>query len=145
MSDPSLPVQNAVEAALRTNTAVKNQFPQQNPIVYVLSAPNKATYPFIVIGEDESYGERLGGCGTTNDVFVRVHIWAREESAGYAATRAKAKNIAAAVRGALDAQLTVSGYKVYDWSFDGIDHMTDGDGLTAHSVATFSYSLTPTA
>lgn len=141
MSDPSVAMQNAVEAALRASADVKAEFPAQNAVVYTLSAPAEAKYPYIIIGEDQVFGDDAD-CGSASDIFVIVHVWAREST--IAATRLKAKNIAAAVRKALYTKLTLVGHEVVDWSFDDTQHLTDANGLVAHSVLTFSYSTVAT-
>lgn len=141
MSDPSAAVQNAVEAALRAAAAVKSEFGGKTRL-YTLSAPIDAPFPHVVIGEDQVIGDDVP-CGAASTIIVTVHVLARETTP--AGSRLKAKAIAAAVRAALTVQLTVTGQQMIDWTFDGARHLTDPDGLTAHSVLTFEYYTAPSA
>lgn len=142
MSDPSIAIQNAIEAELRANAAVKAEFPNGLVKVYTLSAPNPATYPYIIIGEDQILGDD-NECASMSEVICTIHVWSRQDT--IANSRLKAKAIAGAVRKALTKQLTLTGHVMDDWNFDEIRHLTDTDGLTAHSVLTMSYATTATA
>lgn len=142
MSDPSEAIQTAIDARLRSHAGVKATFPTGVTRLYTLSAPIDARYPHIVIGEDQVIGDDTD-CASSSEVICTIHVWARE--AQPADSRLRAKRIAAAVRVALNTELTLTGHVVDDWSFDEIRHMTDADGLTAHSVVTLSYATTATA
>jgi hypothetical protein len=139
MSDPSIAIQNAIEAALRTASAVKSEFGGTTRL-YTLSAPADAPLPHIIIGEDLIIGDDIV-CGSASDVAVTVHIYARETTP--AASRLKAKAIAAAVRATLSAELTIAGHVVDDWTYETTRHLTDQDGLTAHSIVELTYLTSP--
>lgn len=141
MSDPSVAIQNAIDAALRTAVAVKSEFGGTTRL-YTLSAPVGALFPYILIGEDQIIGDDIE-CGAASEVAVTIHVFARSDTP--AASRLKAKAIAAAVRTALTAKLTLTGHVMIDWTFETTRHLTDPDGLTAHSVLSLSYETAPFA
>jgi hypothetical protein len=141
MSDPSVAIQNAIEAALRASVPVKTEFGGTTRL-YTLSAPVGATFPYILIGEDQIIGDDIE-CGAASEVAVTIHVFAREATP--AASRLKAKTIAGAARTALTAKLTLTGHVMIDWTFETTRHLTDPDGLTAHSVLSLSYYTTPSA
>lgn len=146
MSDPSEAIQNAIEAALRGSAAVKVAMGLASARVYTLIAPVDATgnalFPHIIIGEDQIIGDDIE-CGEASDVAVTVHVYAR--AATPAATRLQAKAIAGAVRAALAAKLTLVGHEMIDWTYETTRHLTDPDGLTAHSVVSLEYQTAPAA
>lgn len=141
MSDPSVALQNAIEAALRASVPVKTEFGGTTRL-YTLSAPAGAPFPHIIIGEDQVIGDDIE-CGAASEVVCTLHVYARETTP--AASRLQAKAIAAAVRSALTTKLTVTGHVVIDWLFEGARHLTDPDGLTAHSIVTLTYQTAPSA
>lgn len=145
MSDPSVAIQNAIEATLRTDAAVKAEFggtTRLYTLVAPLDADGNAIFPHIIIGEDQIIGDD-SDCGSASDVAVTIHVYAREGT--LPGTRLKAKAIAAAIRGALTVELTVTGHRVIDWEFETTRHLTDPDGLTAHSIVTLAYHTAPSA
>jgi hypothetical protein len=142
MSDPSVEIQNAVEAALRASAAVKSAMGLATVRLYTLSAPVNAPFPHLIIGEDQIVGDD-SDCGQASDVAVTIHVYSRTDTP--AATRLQAKAIAAAVRQVLTAELTVTGHRVIDWQFETTRHLKDPDGLTAHSVVTLEYHTAPSA
>lgn len=141
MSDPSEAIQNAIEATLRADTAVKAQFGGQTRL-YTLSAPVGAAFPYILIGDDQVIGHDIE-CGEASTVAVTVHVYARGGTPPE--SRLKAKAIAACVRKALTAKLTLEGHEMIDWVFETTRHLTDPDGLTAHSVLNLTYDTAPSA
>lgn len=141
MSDPSVAIQNAVEATLRADTAVKAEFGGTTRL-YTMVAPVGAPLPHIIIGDDQIIGDDTE-CGSADDIVVTVHVFARSDTP--AATRLKAKAISGAVRTALNVELSASGLRVIDWNFEGARHPAEPDGLTAHSVLTFAYHTAPSA
>lgn len=139
MSDPSLAMQDAVEAALRGDAAVKAAFAGVTRL-YTLSAPVDAPFPHLIIGEDQVVGDDTE-CGPASDITVSVHVYAR--GADPAGGRREAKTIAGAVRAALSKALTLDGHVVIDWTYETTRHLTDPDGLTAHSVVELTYLTAP--
>ncbi|WP_292052151.1 DUF3168 domain-containing protein [Brevundimonas sp. UBA5866] len=142
MTDPSLAVQAAVEAALRTSDVVQESFAPDSVRVYVMAPPLDAPFPHILIGDDQVIGHDTE-CASSSEVAVNVHVYAREATP--VQSRAKAKRIAGAVRMALTRQLTLEGHVCDDWIYDDTQHMTDPDRLTAHSVVRLTYWTTATA
>lgn len=138
MTDPSLAIQNAVETALLNHVSVKAAFGGQVRL-YTLSAPVDAKYPQIIIGEDQVIGDD-NECASGSEVTVTVHVYAREGTP--AASRVKAKQIAGAVRAALTLQLPLDGHVMDDWKYETTRHLTDQDGLTAHSIVELTYLTT---
>lgn len=145
MSDPSLAIQNAIEATLRADSATKALFGGTTRL-YTLSAPldaqGKAKFPHIVIGQDQVLGDDTE-CGSSSEVAVTVHVYACEDTPTL--SRSKAKQIAGAVRAALTTELTLEDHVMDDWIFDSIEHLTDPDGLTSHSVVRLTYLTTASA
>ena len=142
MSDPSAALQDAIETALRADADVKAEFTGGTVRLYTLSAPMGSGFPYILIGEDQVIGADIE-CGPASDIAVTVHVFAREEAP--AASRRKAKTLAGAVRAALTVPLAVTGHTVTDWIYETTRHLTDLDGLTAHSVVELTYLTAPSA
>ena len=142
MSDPSLAIQNAIEAALRASPAISGAFSPSNVRLYPLSPPTPPIVPHILIGDDQVMGEDTE-CGAGSEIAVTVHVYARETT--QADSRTKAKTIAGAIRTTLTKQLTLVGHVMDDWLFEDIQHLTDPSDLVAHSIVRFTYWTTATA
>lgn len=142
MTDPSLAIQNAIEAALRTSGAVVGACAPSAVRIYDMSPPLDAPFPHILIGDDQIIGGDTE-CASSSEIAVTVHVYAREGTPSQ--SRTKAKQIAGAVRIALTRQLTLEGHVCDDWIYDDTQHMTDPDRLTAHSVVRLTYWTTATA
>lgn len=141
MSDPSIAIQNALEAELRANAGVKSEFGGMTRL-YTLSAPNDAPFPFILIGEDQIIGDDTE-CADGSEIAVTIHVFARQDTP--ANSRLKSKSIAGAVRAALTKKLTITGHVMDDWIYEGTRYLIDPDGLTAHAVLNFTYLTTADA
>jgi len=143
MKDPSLPVQAAVFAALTASAPLATAFGAE-PRIYdrvPVDAAGRVTaaFPYLAIGEDQVTSE-ADACHDASSIFVTVHVWSRKVG------KVEAKTIMAAVCLALDVKLTVAGFGVIGHEVEtGPQHLTDPDGLTSHSVATFRYRLAPVA
>lgn len=142
MSDPSAVIQTAQEAALRGASLVTSEFPGGKARIYTLSAPADALFPHIVLGASQLIGD-ASGCVDGSGFATTTHVYARE--ATLKASALKAMSLAAAVRKTLDAELTLPGHKIIDWSFETTRHLSDPDLLTAHSVVSQEYFTEPTA
>lgn len=140
MSDPSLALQNAMEAALRSSPALAEAMGGRVRL-YTLSAGDNAPFPYIVIGEDQIVGDETE-CAASSEAFTTVHVWSRVED-DVSASRAQAKAIAALVRTILNAPLPLAGFVVTDWRFETARHLTDPDQRTAHSVVEHRYLIDP--
>lgn len=140
MSDPSLALQNAMEAALRASPALAEAMGGRVRL-YTLSAGDNAPFPYIVIGEDQIVGDETE-CAASSDAFTTVHVWSRVED-DVSASRAQAKAIAGLVRTILNAALPLVGFVTTEWRFETVRHLTDPDQRTAHSVVEHRYLIDP--
>lgn len=140
MSDPSLPLQNAVEAALRASAPLATAMGGKVR-VYTLAPPDGAPFPYIVIGEDQIIGDETE-CAASSEAYLTTHVWSRIDD-DVAASRAQAKTIAGLVRVILNTGLTVSGFETTDHGFENTRHLTDPDLRSAHSVVVHRFLLDP--
>lgn len=141
MSDPSLPLQNAVEAALRSSADLIAAMGLAQVRLYTLSPPDDAPFPYIVIGEDQIVDDETD-CAASSEAFTTVHVWSRIDD-DVSASRAQAKTIAGVVRVVLNQKLPVVGFDVSEWGFETARHLTDPDRRTAHSVVEHRFLLDP--
>ena len=143
MSDPSLPLQDAVEAGLRADAVLATDMGGA-VILFTMSAPFGTPKPYLVIGNDQIVPDAgADACGAADDAYTKVHIWTRDDEGGIEASRRQAKTLAAHVRRILTTALTVEGFTVVDWACEDVLHLTDPDGLTAHSVVSNRFHLDP--
>jgi hypothetical protein len=133
MKDPSLPLQKAIVAALKdalgAGVGVHDRVPADRAGQVAM-----AQFPFVHIGEDQVLSN-ADQCHDASTAYCTVHGWSR------AVGKAEVKGIMATVCQALDAPLDVEGFGVIGHMMTDLRHMTDADGLTSHSVATFRYRL----
>ena len=140
MSDPSLALQNAVEAALRASPVLAEAMGGRVRL-YTLSPDDNAPFPYIVIGEDQVVGDETE-CAASSEAFTTVHVWSRVED-DVSASRAQAKAIAGLVRSTINEALTVGGFVVSACRFQQSRHLTDPDRRTAHSIVEHRLLLDP--
>lgn len=127
MSDPSLPLQDALIRALRAPGVLPAVIGAR---VYD-QVPSTPTYPLVSLGDGQVLPDKAE-CIDGVEVFLQIDVWSRK--VGYAET----KEIAAAVIDALDDQaLTVTGFDVIVFELSGVQYMRDPDGLTRHAAITF--------
>ncbi|MDA9511165.1 hypothetical protein XI09_42255 [Bradyrhizobium sp. CCBAU 11386] len=127
MSDPSLPLQDALIKALRA----PNVLPAAVGARVYDQVPGAPTYPLVSLGDGQVLPDKAE-CIDGVEVFLQIDVWSRK--VGYAET----KEIAAAVIAALDDQaLTVVGFNVTVFELSGVQYMRDPDGLTRHGAITF--------
>lgn len=141
MSDPALAVQNAVETALCGSDAVKSAMGLQIARVYPLSPPDAAPFPYLVIGEDQIVADETE-CSAGSEVYTTIHVWARIDN-DVTGTRAQAKQIAGAVRSAINRSLNIVGFDLVECRFDDTRHLTDPDRRSAHAVVTHRLMVEP--
>lgn len=137
MSDPAAPFHTAQEAALRASNALAVAMGLAWPRIYTGVAPTAAPLPHIVIGDDQVLDDS-DECQDGSEIYSTVHIWTKPNPP----QAQQARQIAAVVRGILNAPLTITGHTVILYSFDDARFLTDPDGST-HAVLTFRYSTTP--
>lgn len=141
MSDPSLALQNGIEAALRGSEALKSAMGLSTVRLYPLSPPDDAPFPYLVIGEDQIIGDDTE-CAASSEAFTTVHVWSRIVN-DVSASRAQAKSIAGVIRTLLTQALPLSGFEVSDYEFQQVRHLTDPDRRTAHSVVEHRFLIDP--
>ena len=141
MSDPSLPLQNAIEAALRASAALKTAMGLTTVRLYTLAGPVNAPFPHLTIGDDQILDDETV-CAASSEANTTVHVWSRIDGE-VGASRAQAKAIAAVVRTVLNVPLTVAGFQTTEWQFQSARHLTDPDKRTAHSVVEHRFLLDP--
>ena len=82
MSDPSLAIQDAIDAKLRSDAAVVAEFGGKTRL-YTLSATladgAAAKFPHIIIGQDQVIGDDTE-CASSSEVYVTIHVYAREDT-----------------------------------------------------------------
>lgn len=141
MSDPSLALQDAIDAALRASTEMAAAMGVNVVRLYSMTAPVDAPFPYVVIGEDQVVDDSTE-CADSSEVFTTIHVWSRVED-DVKASRRQAKTMAGAVRATLKAPLAVAGFDVVLQEFETTRHLTDPDGRTAHSVVEHRFLLDP--
>jgi hypothetical protein len=127
MSDPSLPLQASVVAALKGDSGVAALVGDR---VYD-QAPAAASFPYISLGDTQVLPDKAD-CIDGTEIFTVLDAWSRKE--GFP----EVKRIGAAIVSALDDQaLSVTGYALVVFELESIRYLHDPDGLTRHAVLTF--------
>lgn len=130
MSDPALPLQAALVAALKSSGGVG-----AGTRVYD-AVPNSPTFPYVTVGDDQVLGDD-DDCGDNSEVFVRIHAWSR--TVGYPEVKA----IAAAIRARIKATaITLAGFQVVVKEYVQTQYLQDPDGLTRHAVIEMRFLIT---
>lgn len=127
-------LQKAEVAALRASTALSVL---TGGVARIFDhVPDEVAFPYVRIGEHQEVDD-----STTADrgfeVYSTVHTWSR------ASGRVEVKALNAAVRDALDAPLTLTGFRLVSRDFVDARVMDDPDGLTKHGVVTLRYLIRP--
>lgn len=145
MSDPSLALQNALEAALRGSPEVLAAMELTKVRLYTLTAPVGAPFPYLVIGEDQVIDDSTE-CAESSEVITTTRVFTRVDGS-IAKTRAQAKRIAGVVRSVLkgigDVPGFVEGFDVVLADFEATRHLTERDGLTCQSIVEHRFLLDP--
>lgn len=140
MSDPSLPLQGAIVAALKANGAlpdvVGKRVYDQPPDDKVAKTKSGALFPYITVGDGQVLGDDTEDCGDGSEVFVQIDAWSR--APGYP----EVKQISAAIRAALKPVPILAGFTVDVVEFQSCQYLRDPDGLTRHAAITFRYLIT---
>lgn len=130
MSDPSLPLQGAYVARL------KSQVSEIAGRVYDRIPPT-ATFPYFQIGDIQTVSDGAG-CLDATEVYVTLHIWSR------AVGQVESRRLAAAARTALHGWLpTLEGFRVVEHEHRDTRTLDDPDGITSHAVLTFRALIDP--
>lgn len=134
MSDPSLEVQVAIVAALKSAGALPAVIGAR---VYD-APPASPTFPYITLGDCQVLPDKAD-CIDGAELFLQVDVWSR--GVGYG----EAKTIANAVVVKLDDQpLTVAAHSVIVFEHQSTNYLRDPDGLTRHAAITFRSLVQPT-
>lgn len=139
MSDPSLELQAAIVAALKSPGAlppVGGNSPAIYPGVYD-DVPSSAPYPYVSLGPCQVLPDKAS-CMDGAEVTQQIDVWSR--AVGFP----EVKRIAAAVVAKLDDQpLTVIGQDVIVFEHQDTRYLRDPDGKTSHAVITFRSLINP--
>lgn len=148
LTDPAGPLQTATVTALKGSADVQAAFTTWSDgvvRVYDRVPADAATgrvvakFPYVTVGEDHIIGA-ANGCHDNSEAWTKVEVWSRP-SAG---SKLEVKALAAAVRAALDASLTVAGFNVVTHRHhDTIYRREPDDGLTERAIVTTHYLLEP--
>lgn len=131
MSDPSLLLQDAVVKRLKADAVV----------VALVGAriydeiPAGANFPYVNIRGGQVNGDDIE-CADISEVYFQIHAWAKPPSAG-----GTVKKIAGAIRDAMKATLTLTGFVVEIQEYQQTQWLDDPDGLTRHAVVEFRFII----
>lgn len=127
MSDPSLEVQAAIVAALKTNGALPAVVGAR---VYD-SVPTSPTFPYVTLGDCQVLPDKAE-CIDGAELFLQIDVWSR--AVGFP----ESKQIAKAIVVKLDDQpLTVAGHDVVIFEHQSTQYLRDPDGLSRHAALSF--------
>jgi hypothetical protein len=133
MSDPSLELQAALVAALKTAGALPAVVGGR---VYD-AVPANAVFPYISLGDMQILPDKAG-CIDGAEVYPQIDVWSR--AVGYP----EVKTITKAVLLKLDDQpIVVAGFNVVVFEVQSVQYLRDPDGLTRHAAVTLHGIFTP--
>lgn len=140
MSDPQLALQDAMVAAARTSPAVGALIGSGTACRFYDRTPAAAdaVYPMATLGPMQTVPD-YDGCGRLWEVFAHIDCWS--EGVGFA----EAKTLGAALSGALDAVLTVTGWTVVQRRLRSMETRREPDNKTSRAILRLSYVLRPSA
>lgn len=125
-SDPALPLQKAIVAALKADPVVNSIIAGR---VYD-GVPTNAVKPYVSFGPFQQLPEH-GACLDGGEAFIQLDGWA----SGPATTQVKA--LGAAIAFALDeAELALDGQQLVELTIEQVQYLRDPDGITAHAIVT---------
>jgi len=129
MSDPSLPLQIAIVAALKAADVAADR-------IYDTVPPN-AVFPYVSISGSQVLPDKAD-CIDGTEVFVQLDAWSRAQ--GYP----EVMGIAGSVVDALDDEpLAVDGFHLVVFEMQSLNYLRDPDGLTRHAAISFRALLQP--
>lgn len=124
MSDPSLPLQAAIVAALKGNS------PPVSQRIYD-AIPAAPVFPYVSLGTMQVLPDKAD-CIDGTEVFVQIDAWSR--AVGYPEVKAMGAAIVAALD---DREMTVTGFTCVVFELQSVNYLRDPDGLTSHAALTF--------
>ncbi len=140
-ADPAYPMQVALFEALSASELLQ-AFIGSPARVYdrvpINPATKEPTFPYVTIFDAHVVNDWAEGIDGS-EVYCDAHVWSR------ATGHAEAKKIADLVRQTMCQLLQPVGHVVVVFEYVNTRHLTDPDGVTAHSIVTVRYSTEPTA
>lgn len=134
MIDPSLPVQDAVVAALLAHPGLSAIVGQK---VWDKVPTNRGTeHPYVSLGPEDTVPEE-NSCGDQYEHWLQIDCWSRKPG------RVEAKEMIAAVLDAMTAPLTVDGFRVVTQKVERFKPVPQPDGLTTLGFVSVYWSLVP--
>jgi hypothetical protein len=125
----SLEIQKAIVALLATSAQLKALI--GDPPRIFDSVPHDPTFPYVTMGDAQELvdsADQIEG----QELFLDLHVWSRAKG------KVEAKQIAALLRGLLiDPNFAFAQGAFVFGEVTDVRHLTDPDGLTAHTVLTF--------
>lgn len=143
--DPANALQVAIRAKLLTDPLVTAAFSGAAVAVWDTvpvdssGAVITAKFPYITLGEGDQVLGQANSCADLSEVFSQVNVWTRDTSF------ARCREIAAAVRRALDNPLALNGHDLITHTFQSALYRKEPDGLTRRAVMTFRFDTAPWA
>lgn len=125
MSDPSLPLQAAIVAALKGNS------PAVAAGRVYDSVPTSPSFPYVSLGDMQVLPDKAD-CIDGTEVFVQIDAWSR--AVGYPEVKALGAAIVAALD---DHPPTVTGFECVVFELQSVNYLRDPDGLTRHAAISF--------
>lgn len=123
-TDPALPLQKAIVAALKADSGVAAIC---NGRIYD-GVPTNATKPYVSFGPFQMLPEH-GDCLEGGESFVQIDAWCSGPDT------VQSKQLGAAIAKALDeATLTLDGNRLVGLVVAQTQYLRDPDGITAHAV-----------
>lgn len=133
-SDPALPLQKAIVAALKAAPAVAAIV---NGRIYD-GVPTNAVKPYVSFGPFQMLPEHAD-CLDGGESFITLDGWAGGPDT------VQAKQLGAAIAVALDeAVLTLDGQRLVGIAIEQTQYLREPDGITAHAVVTLRVLTDPT-
>lgn len=131
MSDPSYELQDAIVRALKGDSP-----PLAGNRIYD-AVPTSPTFPYVSLGECQVLPDK-SSCIDGAEVYPQIDVWSR--SVGFGEVKTITKEILHLLD---DVILTLSGFNVVVFEFQGVQYLRDPDGLTRHAAITFHGIITP--
>lgn len=105
------------------------------PAVFAVGQDYSDVFPRVTL-EAPQWIPNAGTCGRSGDLFITLHSWATGSDCTLVAG-----DVASAVELALEPRLTLTGWRVSSWSFDGSRPVGDPAIGVEHVVSTFRLSV----
>lgn len=144
MIDPSPAAQEGLRSALAADAGLQALMGAA-PRVFDVVPPKGAKFPYLVLDGLHAIPDDAEGIDGT-DLHPSVHVWSRPSTL----TTLEAKQIAARVcRVVAPAETDLAdppaldGFVIQEAVVEGVDHLLDPDGITAHSVVRLRWTIEP--